>query len=153
MFTYVLYLRLAEDSHVGWCGRMGPLSVGPPRNLQPVLWRQLRGLMWAHGSTFRGPSPQSPICTSETAVWADAGAWVHFPWALPAISMSYYYYERDGLRGPMGVHERMVGRSPPTSLNTNVSCRGDRLGHWGLDGRIGRAFSPHPFCMGYTLED
>ena len=101
------------DSCVGWCGRMGPLSVGPPRNLQFVLRRQLRGLMQVHGSTFRGPSLQSPICTSETAVWADVGAWVHFPWALPTISILYFGDSRVGWRGCMGP----LSVGPPRNLH------------------------------------
>jgi hypothetical protein len=42
--------------------------------------------------------------------------------------------------------------SPPTSLITDVGCRGDHVGQWGLDGHIGRVLAPRPFCLGFIFE-
>src|ERR1700732_1686642 len=95
---------------------MGPLSVGPPRNLQLGLGREPCGLTWAHGSTFRGPSPHPPAWILEIAVWADVGAWVHFPWSLPAISSSDFGDSRVGWRGCMGP----LSVGPPRNLQLGL---------------------------------
>jgi hypothetical protein len=98
------------------------------------------------GLLFAGP-PHN-LYPSEMALWA---VWWHGSAVCRPSPQSLPIASEPGLVGPRVLHEHMVVCSPPTSLDTKVSRRSDRVGRWGLDGCIGNAFAPRSFCLGYGL--
>src|SRR5882762_2138551 len=160
-----------QSSHRRWpCGpreRMVPLSAGPPHSLQIEdglvghvgVWARFPRVLptvstsemalwalWVYGPAFRRSSPQSP---HRRWLCGPCGCMGLLSAGPPHNLQMHIFASETGHVGPGLGMSCTAGHSPPTSLNTKVSCRGDHVGHWRLDGRIGRASSLHPFCLGF----